>query len=47
MAKELNIIHFNDVYEINERKKEPIGGAARYVNKHLPASLLLVVYFSI
>lgn len=30
MAKELNIIHFNDVYEINERKVEPVGGASRF-----------------
>ena len=28
--KELTIIHFNDVYEIEEEKTEPIGGAARF-----------------
>lgn len=24
------IIHFNDVYNIEERKKEPVGGASRF-----------------
>uniref|UniRef100_H2YPK9 Calcineurin-like phosphoesterase domain-containing protein n=1 Tax=Ciona savignyi TaxID=51511 RepID=H2YPK9_CIOSA len=26
----LSILHFNDVYEITQRKKEPVGGAARF-----------------
>ena len=26
----LTIIHFNDVYNIEEREKEPVGGAARF-----------------
>ena len=28
--KKLTIIHFNDVYNIDERSDEPIGGAARF-----------------
>ena len=30
--KKLDIIHFNDVYNIEENDKEPKGGAARFVN---------------
>ena len=26
----LTIVHFNDVYNIEEREKEPVGGAARF-----------------
>ena len=26
----LTIVHFNDVYNIGEREKEPVGGAARF-----------------
>ena len=26
----ITIVHFNDVYEVQERKKEPVGGAARF-----------------
>ena len=29
-SKKLTIIHFNDVYIIEEREKEPVGGAARF-----------------
>ena len=32
MAAELLILHFNDVYNIEPRKKEPVGGAARLVH---------------
>lgn len=32
-AKCLTIIHFNDVYNIEPRDKEPIGGAARFTTK--------------
>ena len=28
--RELRIIHFNDVYNIEGRKHEPVGGAARF-----------------
>lgn len=28
--KKLTIIHFNDIYNIDERPDEPIGGAARF-----------------
>lgn len=31
-AKKLRIIHFNDVYNIEGCKPEPIGGAARFAN---------------
>lgn len=27
---DLVILHFNDVYEVESRKEEPVGGAARY-----------------
>lgn len=30
MAHRLSIVHFNDVYDVQERKKEPVGGAARF-----------------
>lgn len=30
-AKILNIIHFNDVYNLEEQKAEPKGGAARFL----------------
>ena len=28
--RSLTIIHFNDVYNIEERDKEPVGGASRF-----------------
>ena len=34
MAAEcLSIVHFNDVYDVQERKNEPVGGAARFKTK--------------
>lgn len=30
-SKRLNIVHFNDVYNIESRETEPVGGAARFV----------------
>ncbi|OXA43429.1 Trifunctional nucleotide phosphoesterase protein YfkN [Folsomia candida] len=44
---DLTIIHFNDVYDVESQKKEPIGGAARFctaVKKY--AQLNPVVLFS-
>ena len=32
-ASSLTIIHFNDVYNIEPRDKEPVGGAARFKTK--------------
>lgn len=29
-SKKLTIVHFNDVYIIEEREREPVGGAARF-----------------
>ena len=29
--KEIYLLHFNDVYNLQPRKKEPIGGAARFI----------------
>lgn len=29
----LTILHFNDVYNIEEKEKEPVGGAARFKTK--------------
>lgn len=31
--KELNIVHFNDVYEITPSVKEPVGGASRFMGR--------------
>ena len=33
MADCLSIVHFNDVYEVQERSREPVGGAARFKAK--------------
>ena len=30
-SKKLNIIHFNDVYNVEAGKKEPVGGATRFL----------------
>jgi hypothetical protein len=30
MSKKLRILHFNDVYNIEESIEEPVGGAARF-----------------
>ena len=32
-SKTLTILHFNDVYNIEPREQEPVGGAARFVTK--------------
>ena len=32
-SRELTILHFNDVYNIEPREKEPVGGAARFATK--------------
>jgi len=32
-ANSLTIIHFNDVYNIEPREKDPVGGAARFATK--------------
>jgi hypothetical protein len=31
--RQLTIVHFNDVYNIEPSLKEPVGGAARLVHK--------------
>ena len=31
--RQLTILHFNDVYNIEPRDKEPVGGAARFATK--------------
>lgn len=28
----ITLIHFNDVYDVAPQKKEPVGGAARFVS---------------
>eukprot|EP00775_Hariotina_reticulata_P012277 gene12277-12413_t len=33
MGKTLNVIHFNDVYNIEASSREPVGGAARFIYK--------------
>ena len=32
-ATQMTILHFNDVYNIEPREKEPVGGAARFATK--------------
>ena len=32
-SSSLTILHFNDVYEVREREKEPVGGVARFKTK--------------
>lgn len=32
-SQDLTIVHFNDVYNIEPREKEPVGGAARFATK--------------
>lgn len=32
-SSSLTILHFNDVYEVREREKEPVGGVARFRSK--------------
>ena len=42
-ASEIEILHFNDVYEIEARAKNPVGGAGRFVarlNAHKGALVL-------
>ncbi len=45
--KKLNIIHFNDVYNIESRDVEPVGGSARFITaiedliKHNEPTLVL------
>lgn len=31
MATTITILHFNDVYNVQQHKEEPVGGAARFV----------------
>ncbi len=38
-AERLTLIHFNDVYNVDPRDREPEGGAARYTLK-TPASFI-------
>jgi len=42
-SKTFTILHFNDVYEIQSRRQEPAGGAARFVQrlKAVPGALVL------
>jgi len=42
---EFTIIHFNDVYDVESQKKEPIGGATRFataVKKYAQANPLVL-----
>jgi len=44
-TKSLNIIHFNDVYEIGARAKDPVGGATRFaaaVKKYSPLNPIVL-----
>ena len=42
-TQKLTILHFNDVYEIQSRKQEPVGGVARFIQrlKAVPEGLVL------
>ena len=44
-AASIDIIHFNDVYEIEPRDREPVGGVARFVSRmraHADAGALVL-----
>ena len=48
VAKIIRLIHFNDVYNIEEGNREPVGGAARFVgllNKLRSTGLPPLVFF--
>ena len=47
-ARRFNIIHFNDVYNIESRDAEPVGGASRFVTalESLIAKAPTIVLFS-
>ena len=32
-VSEIEIFHFNDVYEVEPRDREPVGGVARFIGK--------------
>ena len=38
----ITILHFNDVYNVESREVEPVGGAARWVFKYLTFSVPLI-----
>ncbi|KAK2182231.1 hypothetical protein NP493_362g02095, partial [Ridgeia piscesae] len=45
LSQSITILHFNDVYNINAREEEPVGGAARFATamrqlKHLDPLVL-------
>lgn len=44
----LNIIHFNDVYNIEPNTQEPVGGASRFITaiEHLMSKAPTLVLFS-
>ena len=32
-VSEIEIFHFNDVYEVEPREREPVGGVAKFIQK--------------
>lgn len=46
--KTFSIIHFNDIYNIESRESEPVGGAARFITalEYLVAKNPSLVFFS-
>ena len=44
----LNILHFNDVYNIESNSQEPVGGAARFITvlENLISQKPTLVFFS-
>jgi len=45
-SRTVTIVHFNDVYNIESRSQEPVGGAARFVTavSHLASENPLVLF---
>lgn len=41
--KSITIAHYNDAYQIEERGREPVGGAARYFSLDVFSSIVLYV----
>ena len=36
-AETISILHFNDVYNVESREVEPVGGAARWLSSYVAA----------
>ncbi len=48
-VSEIEIFHFNDVYEVEPRDREPVGGVARFIGKikSFPDAMVLFWFSSL